>query len=123
MDQQASLFEVERQDDTVILTPLRNLGEFAMDELHQEVDQILESCERSQVRNLLLDFEKTDYLQSTALGFLQRLHKRVIDRQGKMVLCHLSEHEREVLEITNLDTLWPIFDSREDALESLQHQT
>ncbi len=40
MDSTSSLFKIERQNDTMILMPLRNLGEFAMLELDKEAQRI-----------------------------------------------------------------------------------
>ena len=119
MVKQWNLFEVERQDDTMILKPLRNLGEFVMLELQEETDLILESCKQDQVSKLLIDLCETDYLESTALGFLVALHKRVTENQGRMACCRPSRHELQILEITNLNEIIPIFDTREDALEAL----
>jgi anti-anti-sigma factor len=71
-------------------------------------------------RNILLDFEGTDYYGSTALGLFLKLWKRVRSLDGNMAFCNVSEHEREVLRLTRLDSLWPICGTREEALETLQ---
>jgi hypothetical protein len=37
-----------------------------------------------------------------------------------MAFCGVSDHEREILKVTKLDGLWPICDSREEALKAVQ---
>jgi hypothetical protein len=37
-----------------------------------------------------------------------------------MAFCGVSDHEREILKVTNLDGLWPICSSREEALKAVQ---
>ena len=113
----SSPFEIECQDDTLIVTPVSDLGEFDYLQLLDDTKETLQLIEQSDTRrNVVVDFHKTDYFGSTVLGLFVRLWKRVSSRNGRMVFCNLSEHEREILTIANLDELWPICDSREDAV-------
>jgi anti-anti-sigma regulatory factor len=38
---------------------------------------------------------------------------------SEMVLAGVSDRIRELLRLTNLDTLWAIYDTRKEALEAL----
>lgn len=115
------LFEIETEGDTVVVTPTTNLGEFDYQELVEEADELLKLLEgTADKRNVVVDFHRTDYFGSTALGFLLKLRKITSGRQGEMALCGVSEHEREILASTKLDSLWPIVESREQALESVK---
>ena len=67
-----------------------------------------------------LDFHKTDYYGSTALGFFVKLWKRVREYIERMAFCGVSDHEREILKVTNLEGLWPICPLREEALKAVQ---
>jgi hypothetical protein len=44
----------------------------------------------------------------------------VVSGNGKLVFCNVSEHEKEILKITMLDHLWPIYPSRDAALQAVQ---
>ena len=59
------------------------------------------------------------YFGSVFLAVLLRCHKLVKSRGGDLVLCGVSSVVRELLRITALDTLWAIYDSREEALDAL----
>jgi anti-anti-sigma factor len=72
------------------------------------------------IKNVVLDFHKTDYYGSTALGFFLKLWKRVRNRNGRMAFCNVSDHENEILRITKLDHLWLICSSRVEALEAVR---
>jgi len=37
------------------------------------------------------------------------------------VFCGLSSHEREMLHITRLDTLWPMVDTKKEALRAIRN--
>jgi stage II sporulation protein AA (anti-sigma F factor antagonist) len=72
------------------------------------------------IKNVVVDLCRTDYCGSTALGLIVRLWRRVRQNGGRMALCNLSEHEREIFAIAKLDSLWPICLSREDALQAIE---
>ena len=67
----------------------------------------------------IMDFHKTDYYGSTALGFFVKLWKRVRERNGRMIFCNVSEQEREILTVMRLDKLWAIRASRDEARQAL----
>jgi hypothetical protein len=37
-----------------------------------------------------------------------------------MAFCNLSDHERDILQITHLDRLWPVYATRSEALEAVR---
>jgi len=84
--------------------------------------EILELLDGTGIKNVILDFDKTDSYGSTALGFFLKLLKRVRLRNGRMAFCNVSDHEREILRITNLDHIWPICSSRSEALEAVEDE-
>jgi anti-anti-sigma factor len=116
----AQEFEVERQDDTLIVTPTGDLRELEFAQIEAGAEAILERIERALVRNVVVDFQGTDYYGSTALGVFVKLWKRVCRHGGKMAFCNLSGHENEILEITRLNGLWPICRSRAEALAAVR---
>jgi len=68
--------------------------------------------------NLLLSFENVNYLSSTALTELLRIHKAIEETNGHLRLCALSKVIYEAFEITNLDQMFVIYS--EDVEESLK---
>jgi hypothetical protein len=36
-----------------------------------------------------------------------------------MAFCNVSDHEREILKVTKLDSLWTICGSREEAMQAV----
>jgi len=111
-----SLFQIECQGATLIVTPQTDLSELLYQKVQEEGAQILARLESTHVRNIVLDLGKVEYSSSTALGFFVRLWKRVRLRKGHMALCNVCAHEAEILHLTRLDGLWPICSSREEAI-------
>ncbi len=116
-------FRIEQLDEILILSPVANLSELELSSFEEAVRNLVKRLEASGFRDVLLDFEGTDYYGSTALGFFVRLWKRVRRVGGNMVFCNVSPYEREVLELTRLDNLWQICPTRSDALRILRSES
>ncbi len=68
------------------------------------------------VRSIVLDFTGLDYMNSGGIGLLVTLLVRA-QRQGEQVLAFgLSEHYRQIFELTRLDEAVGIHESEDDAL-------
>jgi anti-anti-sigma factor len=59
------------------------------------------------------------FFGSVFLSLLLRCHKQIKQQGGEMVLCGVSERARELLRLTALDTIWAIYDTREQAIQAL----
>ena len=111
-----SLFDVERDGDVLVIVPTTDLRESAFEALDAGAKGIFDLLAGGGIQGVVVDFHRTDYYGSTALGFFLRLWKRVSRRGGRMAFCNVSEHEREILAVTRLDTLWPTCRTRPEAL-------
>ncbi|MFI5279856.1 MAG: STAS domain-containing protein [Gemmatimonadales bacterium] len=67
-------------------------------------------------RKFLVDFSETGYIDSSGLGVLVSLSKKIRDEGGDLRLAGLNEDLRTLFELTKLDTLFAISDSPADAL-------
>ena len=107
-------FEVTKQGDVTVLDVEGQLIVGNRQELKQKVLEELEGGER----RFLIDFDRTGYIDSSGLGVLVSLSKKIREQGGELRLANLNEDLRTLFELTKLDTLFQIADSRERALES-----
>lgn len=78
--------------------------------------KVLEELEGGE-RKFAIDFSQTGYIDSSGLGVLVSLSKKIREQGGELRLSSLNEDLRTLFELTKLDTLFRIADSRGDALE------
>lgn len=117
---QNSVFDFEHSGNTLFLIPKTDLRELEFDTLEAGAAEVFNELESETISNVIVDFHKTDYYGSTALAFFVKFWKRIKSKGGKMVFCNVSTHEREILELTNLTSLWPVCDTRDDAVDLIQ---
>jgi anti-sigma B factor antagonist len=106
-------FTVVKKDDVTVVDVDGQLIVGNRQELKQKVLEELEGGERK----FIVDFANTGYIDSSGLGVLVSLSKKIREQGGELRLASLNEDLRTLFELTKLDTLFRIADSREEALE------
>jgi anti-anti-sigma factor len=110
-----AMFEIEREGETIIFTPVTNLSE--LHDLASKAKGVVDVLSDASIKNLVMDFHKTDYFGGSALALFVKVWKMMTHRNGCLAFCNLSEHEHEILSVTKLDKLWPICESRAEAMK------
>ena len=83
----------------------------------QELKQkVLERLEDG-ARKFVIDFSDAGYIDSSGLGVLVSLSKKIREQGGELRLSGLNEDLRTLFELTKLDTLFRISDTRGEALD------
>jgi anti-sigma B factor antagonist len=106
-------FTLTKQGDVVVVDVEGQLIVGNRQELKQKVLDDLEKGERK----FLIDFAQTGYIDSSGLGVLVSLSKKIREHGGELRLADLNDDLQTLFELTKLDTLFQISESRERALE------
>jgi len=69
--------------------------------------------------NFVLDMGGVDYINSTGLGTLVKLHDRIEEEEGNMALADIKQGVRVPMESLGVDAFFDTFDTPEEAIESL----
>jgi len=91
-------------------------GELVVGNRQAFKDAVLESLDRGD-RKFLIDFEDAGYVDSSGLGVLVSLSKKIREEGGDLRICGLNEDLRTLFELTKLDTLFDIAEDRGTALD------
>lgn len=108
-------YSVEHEGDATVVEVADQLVVGNRRELKQEVVSRLGEGED----RFVLDFEDTRYIDSSGLGVLVSLSKKIRQQGGELRLAGLDDDLRTLFELTRLDTLFQIADDRNDALADL----
>ena len=88
LENEKAVFELEGRLDTSTAP-----------ELEQALREVIDS-----VKELTLDFQKLDYVSSAGLRVLLAAQK-VMNKQGKMTIIHVSEAVMEIFEVTGFSEI------------------
>lgn len=81
-------------------------------ELKQQVIDALDGG----ARKFIVDFTRTGYIDSSGLGVLVSLSKKIREQNGDLRLAGLNEDLQTLFELTKLDTLFTITRTTQEAL-------
>ncbi|GAA6139555.1 hypothetical protein NBRC116583_33020 [Arenicella sp. 4NH20-0111] len=109
-------FNTEEHNDTVIVKiPQRFLAETV-----QDFKSVIQASMERADRDFILDFGATDMVDSSALGAIVAVYKSISLTQRVLVLSSLNDTVRTLFELTQLQKIFPIEESLDDALELLK---
>lgn len=119
MSQFQNSFQIKWHDQTIVITPAAEIESMRWDLIDQAAEIVMEPIKGMQVPMVVFDLSAVNYFGSVFLALLLRCHKLAKSRGGEIVLCGASKTAMELLRITALDTLWAIYDTKEEALSAL----
>lgn len=105
-------FQVSQNDEITLVEVEGQLIVGNRQELKQQVLERLEGGDRK----FVIDFANTGYIDSSGLGVLVSLSKKIREQGGELRLSSLNEDLRTLFELTKLDTLFRIADTKTEAL-------
>jgi anti-anti-sigma factor len=107
------IVEKKHSDNFTILyvEGLVKLGESA-EFFSMALDKVLQS----ESRNVIIDFTRIDYIDSTGIGELVGYLGKFTTQNRKLILVNPSERIQKLLKLARLDTVFKIYDTEEEAL-------
>lgn len=105
-------FKIEAAGDVVVVAVL---GQLVVGNRQEFKQAVLDEVERG-ARRILIDFSETGYVDSSGLGALVSLNKRLREAGGELRLAALNDDMRTLFELTRLDTLFRLYGTRAEAL-------
>ncbi len=82
--------------------------------LREAVSDLLETG----TRNIIIDLGKITFIDSFGIGQLIGCYVTVTDQGGLLKLCELSSRMSSILQITKLNTVFEIYPSEAEAMDS-----
>lgn len=112
---------VARQDGVTVIAlgpDYENLDDAILDELRKV---ILDGVADADPPLVVLDLSHTKFFGSAFIEILFRAWNRIEKQEGgEFALSGLTPYCAEVIDVTHLNRLWKIYNTREEAVESLK---
>jgi anti-sigma B factor antagonist len=108
--------DIERYGDVVVA----KLEDELIEDSVARLTGALEASLAQGIRQLVIDFEKTEQLDSAGLETLLDISEKVQQANGSVKISGLSETCRKVFEMTRFDKRFELFGSLLDAVKSFR---
>lgn len=119
MTENLEIFAVEQIGPNLVVLPLGSTMQFQYSNVQVESNKVLRLFDSPEIKNVLIDLSKVEYLDSIIIGAIIRLLQRARQSGGKAVFCSGCENMQNILKCIKVGTLWPLYDTREEALATL----
>lgn len=112
-------FQVKRQGDLAVIVPSPEVEQLPENLIQPAADFVLAPLKEDPPSSLIVDLAGVRYFGSAFLTFLLRCHLLVKKRGSELVLAGVNDRIRELLRITQFDTLWALYETRQEAIDAL----
>jgi anti-anti-sigma factor len=109
----------EQQGNVLVITPLFTQAAFTEPQNANQWHAVEEQLDSPSTEQVIVDLGEIPYFGSTVLEWITQLWKRIKTKGGRLALVRPSKMGREVINVTRLDRLWGIFDTRDQAFSWL----
>jgi anti-anti-sigma factor len=102
--------EVRHRDDISFIDLTGDIDSFAEEELSAAYESA------SDARTIVMNFASVGYINSTGIALIVGLMANARKKGLTMFACGLSDHYREIFEITRLADFMPVVSDEDDAV-------
>ena len=103
--------------DTLIVRIQGELDLHTASVFRDEVDNIL--SRRKRITKMMLSLNGVTFIDSSGLGALLGRYKKIMQRNGRIVISEMSPGVKKLLELSGVNKIIPLFDTEQEALRKL----
>ena len=104
----------DRKADAVILALSGKLDATAAKNFEEKILAVIDAG----AQRLVVDLAQLEYISSSGLRVFLLAAKRLQGAQGKIVLCALQDHIRQVFDLAGFSSIFSIYGARDEAVKS-----
>ena len=112
-------FRVQRHGDIAVITPAPEVESMPENLIQQAAEIVLAPLRKSPPAGLVIDLSQVKFFGSVFISFLLKCHMLAKRHGSEIVLAGASEPARELLHLLDLETLWALYGTRQEAIEAL----
>lgn len=107
------IVEKNHRDNFIVLSieGLIKLGESA-----EFFSSMLETVLKNESTNVIVDFSKIDYIDSTGIGELVGYLRKFSSQNRKLILVNPSERIQKLLKLAKLETVFKVYAGEDEAI-------
>ncbi len=103
------------ESDVTILRPVGRIDASALPEFSAVLNRLI----NGDVKKILIDFSKTDYMSSAGIRAILEGYKGIEEKKGMFAICSVNENLKELFQVISLDKVLTIYHSEFEALDKM----
>ena len=106
-------------DNTLIAELFGELDHHAAEGAREKIDEALDNY---RVDNLVFDFAKISFMDSSGLGMILGRYRKMGEQEGRIAICRCSKPVRNILNMAGVFSIIDYFDTKEEAVCSFSRK-
>lgn len=99
--------------NTLIIGILGELDHHSAEYIRQKIDA---EMIKSTTKNIVFDFSKVSFMDSSGIGVIMGRYKNIIKLSGKAAIINANHQIKRILEMSGILKIIPVYDSINDAM-------
>ena len=112
-------FQLTWHDTIAVVSPSPAVETLPEAAIESAARMFLSVLEKSPPSELIVDLSRVPFFGSAFFSFLLQCHRVMRGHNGDLHLAGCAPKVKELMHLMNFDTLWAIYDTRQQALEAL----
>ena len=108
--------QIEQAGSVVTAKP--HHAEVAFNEMQDLVDACVDKMRYDKAQHFVFDMTAVEFLASACIGSLVQLLQDIEQHRGQIALAGCQENVAFLFKVTRLDSVFPMFDEVDEAVES-----
>ncbi len=107
--------KTEKIDDITLIEIDGEVDTYTSSKIKQDILQVVE-----QTPKIIISMEKVKFIDSTGLGILIGVLKKVKEKEGEMIIVSPNSYINQIFEITGLFKVFKIVENTQQAIDYLR---
>lgn len=118
METHSPMLDIQEQSGITVIT-VNQVDLFSQTVITEIMDELYSTIDNAPQLQIVIDLANIKAIGSIMLGSLNALRRTIKDKDGRMALTSLAPAVRESFDISNLSSLFQIYDNVEDAVTGI----
>jgi anti-anti-sigma factor len=110
------LFTTYCRDQALVVAPTGPIGSLCAADVRKEAEGLMAEVHAQGVKKVVFEMSRADYFGSQVIELMILVWRKLSAVAGTLALCQMSPAAREMLHIVNLDSIWRICGTLDEAL-------
>ncbi len=115
----ADAITIERHGEVTVIVASPVLENLEPSLIDGATSLVLDALRSQDCPLVIVDLSAINYFGSSFLSMLIRCWKLAKQRGGMLVLSGVSDQAKFLIHITSLDLVWPLYETRREAMDAL----
>ncbi len=109
--------EIYNLDNNLIIKINGDIDHHSSEELRDKIDK---EFHRLRCKNIIMDFSKVYFMDSSGIGMIIGRYKAIEKLGGKIAVSGINEELKRIFDISGLYRIIKVYDSLEKAIKSIE---